>query len=434
MTQLIIIFSVMAIIAALILLGPLFLSRKKEDAESRRRADINAEIYRQRLAELERDLQQGDLEKSEFDVLKLELDLTLLNDVPDDEEEHSLANSAHRWPLVGGLFVCVMVTSFAFYWLVLKKPETEQWMTLQENMMTLVDRTLQRDQSVFEELQKHSVADFIRVLQKKLQRDQDNEEGWFLLGNTYMQGKMMKPAREAFQKAYNLFPESVDYGLALARTSMSVDGGLTPQTRSVLADLYKRYPDHPGVLMSMGMASFQGGDFNNAIHYWQTLLDKMNSAPLGPDAEQGKEMLRRSIAMAKQRMSGMPEQTAQTSSPPQELVTIPVQVALADELAKTLTGNEVLFVLAKAVTGPPMPLAVKKLPIGDFPVSVTLSSKDAMMANLSLANFDEVEVIARISRKGKPIAEAGDLETRTKVSLKKGQENPLLEMVIDQVL
>lgn len=433
MIQLILIFAAMAVVASLIVLGPLFLSRKKEDAESRRRADINAEIYRQRLAELEKDLQQGELEQSEFDVLKLELDLTLLNDVPDEVETEERKKSAHRLPLVGGLFVAILAVSFAVYMLVVKNPETEKWMALQESMTQIVDRTLQRDERVMEELRKHSVADFIRVLQKRLQQDQNNDEGWFLLGSTYMQGQMMKPAKEAFQKAYNIFPENVEYGLALTRTSMAVDGGLTPQSRSVLADLYKRYPEHPGVLMSMGMASFQSEDFSGAIHYWQSLLDKMDKAPLGQEAEQSKQMLRRSIAMARQRMAGVPDKPVASSSP-EERVTIPVQVTLSDELTKTLKGNEVLFVLAKAVSGPPMPLAVKKMAVGDFPVSVTLSSEDAMMANLSLSNFDEVEVIARISRKGMPSAQAGDLETRTKVSLKKGQDNPLVEMLIDQVL
>jgi len=67
--------------------------------------------------------------------------------------------------------------------------------------------------------------------------------------------------------------------------------------------------------------------------------------------------------------------------------------------------------LAKAVSGPPMPLAVAKLKVSDLPVEVKLNDEMAMMPQMRLSNFTKVKVQARIAKSGKPIAQSGDLES-----------------------
>jgi cytochrome c-type biogenesis protein CcmH len=63
-----------------------------------------------------------------------------------------------------------------------------------------------------------------------------------------------------------------------------------------------------------------------------------------------------------------------------------------------------VFIFARATAGPPAPLAAKRLTVADLPATVELGDADAMMPQLKLSNFPEVQLVARISREGKPSA------------------------------
>ena len=68
-----------------------------------------------------------------------------------------------------------------------------------------------------------------------------------------------------------------------------------------------------------------------------------------------------------------------------------------------------------------MPAAVVKLPLSGFPVTVTLSDSDAMVAGYSLGTLSEARLIARISADEDVTAEAGDWQGSIQISLRQGQ-------------
>ena len=86
-----------------------------------------------------------------------------------------------------------------------------------------------------------------------------------------------------------------------------------------------------------------------------------------------------------------------------------LSVNLSDHLSLLVEPGDSVFVYAKAVSGPPMPLAVKRMTVADLPVEVILSDSDAMIPSMKLSAFDQVTVGARISKTGNPVAQAGDL-------------------------
>ena len=83
-----------------------------------------------------------------------------------------------------------------------------------------------------------------------------------------------------------------------------------------------------------------------------------------------------------------------------------MRVELAAKLQDQVQPGDSVFIFAKASAGPPMPLAVKRLSVADLPVEVTLADSDAMLPQLKLSGFPQVQLQARISRAGN--ASAGE--------------------------
>jgi cytochrome c-type biogenesis protein CcmH len=58
-----------------------------------------------------------------------------------------------------------------------------------------------------------------------------------------------------------------------------------------------------------------------------------------------------------------------------------------------------------------MPLAVARLKASELPAQVTLTDAMAMTPAMTLSKFAKVTVAARVSKSGKAMPEAGDLES-----------------------
>jgi cytochrome c-type biogenesis protein CcmH len=77
-----------------------------------------------------------------------------------------------------------------------------------------------------------------------------------------------------------------------------------------------------------------------------------------------------------------------------------VRVTVSKDPALDVNPALTVYIFAKAVSGPPMPLAVVKRKVADLPLQVVLDESMAMMAGFSIADFDQIIVTARISETG----------------------------------
>jgi cytochrome c-type biogenesis protein CcmH len=84
-----------------------------------------------------------------------------------------------------------------------------------------------------------------------------------------------------------------------------------------------------------------------------------------------------------------------------------LQVTLAPELAGKVPAGAALFVFVRSPQGGP-PLAVKRL-MATFPQQVELSAADSPMPASRIKPGQSVQVVARISVAGTPMAGTGDL-------------------------
>ncbi|KJK14607.1 hypothetical protein UB46_38375 [Burkholderiaceae bacterium 16] len=84
-------------------------------------------------------------------------------------------------------------------------------------------------------------------------------------------------------------------------------------------------------------------------------------------------------------------------------------VALGALAGKAPAPGDAVFIFARAVQGPRMPLAVLKRQVRDLPVTFTLDDTLALSPANRLSGHSEVMLEARISPSGTAMSHAGDL-------------------------
>ena len=75
-------------------------------------------------------------------------------------------------------------------------------------------------------------------------------------------------------------------------------------------------------------------------------------------------------------------------------------VRIAATALDVVTPTDTVFIFAKAVDGPPMPVAVLRRPVADLPIDFLLNDSQSMTAGMKLSDFEQVIVTARITRSG----------------------------------
>ena len=76
------------------------------------------------------------------------------------------------------------------------------------------------------------------------------------------------------------------------------------------------------------------------------------------------------------------------------------KVSLAADLAGALAPEASVFIIAKAVQGSQMPLAVVRKPVSELPFEFVLDDTLAMVAGMSISSAQTIEVTAKVSSTG----------------------------------
>jgi cytochrome c-type biogenesis protein CcmH len=176
----------------------------------------------------------------------------------------------------------------------------------------------------------------------------------------------------------------------------------------------------------LGIAAFEAGDYAGALTHWRRLL-----AQLPPDSGNARA-IEQGIRQAEAALGEAGEAPAATAGPQ-----LQVAISLAPALQAQLPEGGTLFVFARAVGGPPLPLAVVKHSAPQLPLQVELDDSLAMApgSNLSgaLASGGAVEVVARITASGQVFGAPGDLEGSSGPLTLTGDPQPL-SVTIDRRL
>ncbi|MEN8167968.1 MAG: c-type cytochrome biogenesis protein CcmI [Pseudomonadota bacterium] len=395
--------AMMALAIAFVLL-PLF---RRSKASTIDRDELNIELIKQQLAELETDLDDGKLDASEYASARKDLEKELLYDVSDNGVHGRNNEKSGRW---AGILLVILIplTSVLLY----QHIGSEHLTPTPQEEHPAANQPSQAPVPSIEEM--------VTQLAARLESEPNNPEGWYMLARSYITMNRYADAANAYQTLLELVgdhPEVlVSYADALA---MVQNGQLTGKPEKLIHKALELEPNQPQGLWLAGMAAEQQGDYRSAIAYWRRV------EPLLQDDPESLTEVRQLIAMAEQR-GGLPEEqtpgediSAPSPSSPKiamgEPATAPSGKAITInvDLDPSLKGHtkldDSLFVFAQAVEGPPMPLAVVRKQVKDLPLEVTLDDSMAMMPAMRLSNFPVVRISARISKTGNAKPQSGDL-------------------------
>ena len=107
------------------------------------------------------------------------------------------------------------------------------------------------------------------------------------------------------------------------------------------------------------------------------------------------------------------------------------RVSVDPKLRERIAPNDTLFIFARAVNGPRMPLAVVRATAGELPREFRLDDSMAMTPAARLSGASDVIVEARISKTGSATPATGDLQG-TSAAVKHGARDVLI--VINDVV
>jgi cytochrome c-type biogenesis protein CcmH len=180
-------------------------------------------------------------------------------------------------------------------------------------------------------------------------------------------------------------------------------------------------PINQRAIWFLGIAAYQRQHYAEAAATWEPLLT------LAPEST--RPALRKQIddARAHAGLPALPQETPAVAEP--ALLTTQVDIALA--LGAKLAPGDVLFVYARMPSGPPMPLAVKRVPARDFPIAISLTDADGPMPTMRLSQQTTVDVQARVSHSGDALPQPGDFESAP-LTATVGAHN-VLTLTIDRV-
>ncbi len=388
----------MVAVALFFLLRPLGLDIDSSDAD---RTEQNIGIAKERLNELKSELEQGVISQAQYEQTRQELEQSLLNDIEQEPAESSYieTNSANNRSIRLVLMFSVPVLAVSLY-IYLGAPE-------------LLDGAEQQaaapaGHTSSEQTNLGSVEEMVEKLAARMKEKPDDAEGWFMLGRTYMSLNRYEEAVAALEKTNELVPNNPAVMLRYADALTMLRGG---QMNGKPFELIKKAvaikPDDPTGLWLLGMGYEEQGEYQKAISYWNLLL------PLLKDDKSINEVTRL-IQQAKRKSGVAVTDNSKPQVKPVEKTTLKkltVKVSIDKSMLKYVSDNDLVFIFARALKGPPMPLAVVRKQVKDLPVEVTLDDSMAMMPNMKISSFEKVHVVARVSKSGSAMPQSGDLES-----------------------
>ncbi|GAA0272176.1 c-type cytochrome biogenesis protein CcmI [Pseudomonas rhodesiae] len=358
------------LVALSFLLIPVLRGRRAQREEDR--TALNVALYQERVAELQTQQAEGVLDAAQLDTGRAEAARELLADTEGVEAPRE-SRLGKPLPLLAAFLVPILGLGLYLHFGASDK----------------VELTREFSQPPV------SLQDMTQRLERAAAAQPDSAEGLYFLGRAYMAQDRSADAAKVFERAVALAGRQPELLGQWAQAQYFADNKQwSPKIQALTDEALKLDPKEVTSLGLLGIAAFEGERYQDAIDYWGRLLAQL------PPEDNSRVALQGGIDRATQKL----KESGGTVAQAPKAATLKVRVDVsADVKAKALPGDSV-FIFARAVSGPPAPLAAKRVTVAELPITVELGDADAMMPQLKLSNFPEVQLVARISRAGQPTA------------------------------
>lgn len=343
-----------------------------------------AQLFEERLQLLALARDAGELAEQDFDSAAQELKSQFVLQQQNQLQQDNRA----RWPVPAVLLLLVAVMVSGVYALNGHYRQLNDWQQAQLNLQQYGERALLNQG---EPLSEQEVELFALALRTRLANEGDDAVAWMLLGRIRLSQGVVEQAIDAFERALKLTPERAPLLLSYAQALIlqGDDDSLARAGRAV-ARVLSRDAQNSDALSLMALIAYEKGDMAEAGAAWQMLLQQL------PQDDPR-------YAAVQQRLAelGVAELTAGRQ--------IRVNLYVAPEL-KQANPDASLFLFARAADGAALPLAVQRIPLPEGEVQLALTEQMAMQSGWSLANADQVQVVARMSLSGTVEQRPGDIQ------------------------
>ncbi|MCY1393391.1 cytochrome c-type biogenesis protein CcmI [compost metagenome] len=361
------------LVALSFLLIPVLRVRRAQQEEDR--TALNVALYQERVAELQAEQEEGVLNSAQMDSGRAEAARELLADTEGGEPAR-VSRLGKPLPILAAVLVPVLGLALYLHFGASDKVE-------------LAREFAQAPKSMEEMTQR---------LERAVAAQPDSAEGLYFLGRTYMAQDRPGDAAKMFERTLALAGRQPELLGQLAQAQYFANGKQwTPEIQALTDEALKADAKEVTSLGLLGIAAFEGERYQQAIDYWQRLLEVLPADDASrPALEGGIKRASEKLLASGAKVQSNPAVASKGG------VRLKVRVELGAELKAKVKPDDSVFIFARASSGPPMPLAAKRLTVADLPVEVELSDADAMMPQMKLSNFPEVQLVARISRSGQP--------------------------------
>lgn len=261
---------------ALAFVLPTLLQRTSADVDTDKER-VNVEVYRDQLSELDADLANGIVSPEQYRQDRDEIERRLLEDVgtPTAAAEQKSAPAIAGRGAVYAVSFGIPVLAVALYLIV----------GTSAALKGVPPQALSASGPFSDgQMGLQGIEANVAALAKRLEQNPGDANGWAMLGRSYVSLEKYDDASKAYAKAAELKKDDADilteYAFALAMTN---GRKLEGRPAELIKQALSIAPENPKVLQLAGTAEFEAKNYQQAIVYWQKLLE-MSSG--NPDLEQ----------------------------------------------------------------------------------------------------------------------------------------------------
>ena len=404
------------------------------------REAVNVSLYRDHLADLAASLKIGSIDQDQYEQLKNELERNLIEDSNISRINSSGAegdaseatNISAQVSTVAKRGSRVHIPIFLSFVVILPVACVFLYQNLGNADAVLLEGKLVRQTQLQEQLIISSEPEKIGVELQQLGRDIvdglvnrsakteiDLDTRVLLARNAVTIGDYTT-AIENFQIVVDAQPRAAQVMVELAQAIFINAGNNAVPIVAVLAtQALSIQPDNVMGLGLLGISNFQSGKYRAAIDFWEQAIS------IYPQGSPNALALQNGVEQARQRLGPEGPATAQQQLLQADAIVtskITVNVSVTEDVP--FKPDQVVFIYARAWQGAKLPLAITRVMASQLPVSVDLDDSMAMAPQFNLSSAETVQLVARISVTGNPIAAEGDWEVSSgPIQLKAGNSS-----------